>query len=160
MRAEGIEPSRPSRGSGFSYHLRLSPPCRSRRRQVCGLDYTFAMLKKLLSQFRRCPSSLYTFPPESSSGRAWLGIAISQGSPNLSSSASPVSRRALKFCSSPVRLPIPPRPHAHPYYMASAFGPTFFWAAAVGGGSGPRLNQLRQSASLVQWLASHIIWQK
>ena len=42
--------------------------------------------------------------------RAWLGIAISQGSPNLSSSASPVSRRALKLRLSPVRLPIPPRP--------------------------------------------------
>lgn len=44
------------------------------------------------------------------SERAWLGIAISQVSPNLSSSASPVSRRALKFRLSPVRLPIPPRP--------------------------------------------------
>ena len=44
---------------------------------------------------RCCPSSLYTFPAVS--GRAWLGIAMLQGSPNLSSSASPVSRRALKF---------------------------------------------------------------
>jgi len=35
-----------------------------------------------------------------------------QGSPNLSSSAPPVSRRALKFFRlSPMRLPIPPRPH-------------------------------------------------
>jgi hypothetical protein len=44
-------------------------------------------------------------------GRAWLGIAISQVPPTLSSSASPVFRRALKFVLSPVRLPIPPRPH-------------------------------------------------
>ena len=46
-------------------------------------------------EFRCCPSSLYTFPAVS--GRAWLGIAMLQGSPNLSSSAPPVSRRALKF---------------------------------------------------------------
>ena len=36
-------------------------------------------------------------PEADFSGRAWLGIAMLQGSPNLSSSASPVSRRALKF---------------------------------------------------------------
>ena len=44
---------------------------------------------------RCCPSSLYTFP--AGFGRAWLGIAMLQGSPTLSISASPVSRRALKF---------------------------------------------------------------
>ena len=60
--------------------------------------------------FRCCPSSLYTFP--ASFSRAWLGIAMLQGSPTLSSSAPPVSRRALKFFRlSPMRLPIPPRPH-------------------------------------------------
>ncbi len=37
-------------------------------------------------------------------------IAISKIPPSLSSSASPVSRRALKLRLSPVRLPIPPRP--------------------------------------------------
>jgi len=41
---------------------------------------------------------------------AWLGIAISQGSPNLSSSTSRVSPRAPNP-SSPLRLPISPRPH-------------------------------------------------
>ena len=47
---------------------------------------------------RCCPSSLYTFP--------FPGLARdcpSQVSPNLSSSASPVSRRALKISSSPLR---------------------------------------------------------
>ncbi len=43
-------------------------------------------------RFRCCPSSLYTFP---AFGRAWLGIAISQVSPNLGSSASQVSLKAL-----------------------------------------------------------------
>ena len=40
---------------------------------------------------------LVSTPSQPDSGRAWLGIAISQGSPTLSSSAPPVSRRALKF---------------------------------------------------------------
>jgi hypothetical protein len=56
--------------------------------------------------FRCCPSSLYTFPPM----RAWLGIAIAEVSPNLGSSAPRVSPRALKTGSSPLRLPVPPRP--------------------------------------------------
>jgi hypothetical protein len=42
--------------------------------------------------------------------RAWLGIAIGKVSPNLSSSASAVSHRALMFALSPLRLPVPPRP--------------------------------------------------
>src|SRR5208337_4804468 len=37
--------------------------------------------------------------------RAWLGIAIGEVSPTLSSSPTPVSRRAIKFCLSPLRLP-------------------------------------------------------
>ncbi len=45
------------------------------------------------------------------SGQVWLGIAMSQGSPNLGSSASPVSRRALKFWLKSVASAIPPRPH-------------------------------------------------
>jgi hypothetical protein len=60
--------------------------------------------------FRRCPSSLYTFP--ASFSRAWLGIAMLQGSPNLSSSASPVSRRALKFALKSGAYAISPRPHS------------------------------------------------
>ncbi len=64
-------------------------------------------------------------PPEFSVG-AWLGIAISQGSPNLSSSASPVSRRALKSRLSPVRLPIPPRPRGQLKYKAQVPVRTFF----------------------------------
>jgi hypothetical protein len=54
-----------------------------------------------LPGLRCCPSSLYTFLRQ----EAWLGIAIQKVSPTLSSSASPVSRRALKFCLSPPRLP-------------------------------------------------------
>jgi hypothetical protein len=39
---------------------------------VCGLDYPFAIRAGVDRRFRRCPSSLYTFP---FSG-AWLGIAM------------------------------------------------------------------------------------
>jgi hypothetical protein len=109
----GLEPSRGLRPNGFSYHLRLSPPAGDRvlgtLRQVCGLDYTFAMAVRPAGAARLVSTPS---PPESSVG-AWLGIAILQGSPNLSSSASPVSRRALKLRLSPVRLPIPPRPRYH-----------------------------------------------
>jgi hypothetical protein len=65
---------------------------------------------------RRCPSSLYTFPARpiaSGRVRAWLGIAMSQVPPNLGSSTSRVSAGALKL-SSPLRLPVPPRPRGPP----------------------------------------------
>src|SRR5713101_8000721 len=79
------------------------------RNGVWGLDYPFTV-PGFAPGVRCCPSSLYTFPAVS--GRAWLGIAMLQGSPTLSSSAPPVSRRALKFFRlSPMRLPIPPHPH-------------------------------------------------
>src|SRR5581483_2193288 len=92
VRAEGLEPSRALRPNGFSYPATaFAAPALGGR--VWGLDYPFTV--PVFPGVRCCPSSLYTFP--SLSGRAWLGIAILQGSPNLSSSASPVSRRALKF---------------------------------------------------------------
>ena len=39
VRAEGFEPTQALRPSGFSYHLRLSPPPSG----VCGLDYPFTL---------------------------------------------------------------------------------------------------------------------
>ena len=53
---------------------------------------------------RCCPSSLYTFPAYFSAGLG-SGLPLREVPPTLSSSASPVSRRALKFFSSPLRLP-------------------------------------------------------
>jgi hypothetical protein len=78
--------------------LRLSPPPSG----VRGLDYPFT----LAMCCRCCPSSLYTFP---------LGKGLGSGlpvkvSPNLSSSAPRVSLGALNR-SSPLRLPVSPRPH-------------------------------------------------
>ena len=94
MRAEGLEPSRTLRSNGFSYPATAFAAAHRFRNGVWGLDYPFTMPGSAPG-VRCCPSSLYTFP--ACSGRAWLGIAMLQGSPNLSSSASPVSRRALKF---------------------------------------------------------------
>ncbi len=78
----------------------------ARSRQVCGLDYPFTLPLKIrglgAARLVSTPSRL-----ESYSG---LGSGLPlQVSPNLGSSASPVSRRALKFGLSPLRLPIPPR---------------------------------------------------
>ena len=110
VRAEGLEPSRTLRSNGFSYLLRLSPPPTAFAMGF-GVWTIPSPCPDLAPGVRCCPSSLYTFPAVS--GRAWLGIAMVQGSPTLSSSTPPVSRRALKFFRlSPMRLPISPRPHA------------------------------------------------
>ena len=109
VRAEGLEPSRALRPNGFSYpSTAFAAP--AFLPQGLGSGLSLHHVPDTFPVFRCCPSSLYTFPAVS--GRAWLGIAMLQGSPTLSSSAPPVSRRALKFFRlSPMRLPIPPRPH-------------------------------------------------
>jgi len=71
-------------------------------RPVCGLDYPFTVPRKVrglgAARLVSTPSRLDSF--------AGLGSGLPlQVSPNLSSSASPVSRRALKFRLSPQRLP-------------------------------------------------------
>ncbi len=118
VRAEGLEPSRAVKLNGFSYRLRLSPPGRGvseRARQVCGLDYPFTVPRKYPG-LRCCPSSLYTFP----AGIFRPGLARDchprlrgdkfEVSPNLGSSASPVSQASTQVCLSPLRLPVPPHP--------------------------------------------------
>jgi hypothetical protein len=85
---------------GFSYPLQLSLPAN------IGLRFGVWTIPSpspgKLPGLRCCPSSLYTFP---AFGRAWLGIAILQVSPTLSSSTSPVSRASTQICLSPLRLP-------------------------------------------------------
>jgi hypothetical protein len=99
VRAAGVEPAQAFRPYGFSYQLRLSPPRLGAfaLRLVCGLDYPFTVAFTHCGvRLRCCPSSLYTFPRS----RAWLGIATLEVPPNLSSSASSVSQRALKLSKS------------------------------------------------------------
>src|SRR5437667_7477460 len=69
---------------------------------VCGLDYPFTLLTEC-PELRCCPSSLYTFPAGVSPGLA--RDCHFEVSPTLSSSASPVSRRALKYFLRPLRMP-------------------------------------------------------
>ena len=59
----GIEPARPFRAKGFSYHYGF------RHHAVCGLDYSFTMGTK---SFRCVVSSLCTFL----FSEAWLKITI------------------------------------------------------------------------------------
>jgi hypothetical protein len=91
VRAGGLEPPRPVRVCGFSYHFGF----RRLARRVRGLDYPFTIPRK---RFRRCPSSLYTFPKTSGLGSG-LPFKVS---PTLSSSTPPVSRRALNLLKSAV----------------------------------------------------------
>jgi hypothetical protein len=109
VRAEGLEPSRALRPNGFSYQLRLSPPSLPSTRRHPARFVVWTIPSPWPSAVGA--ARLVSTPSRSEcSVRAWLGIAMLQGSPNLSSSASPVSRRALKFQLSPMRLPISPRP--------------------------------------------------
>src|SRR5262249_30549369 len=99
--------------NGFSYQLRLSPPPNWRLWSGLSLHPSAWALgaARLVSTpscrlFRR---------------QAWLGIAILQGSPNLSSSASRVSRESTQHCKS-VASTVPPRPHAVPIYTGRQAG--------------------------------------
>src|SRR6266567_603723 len=89
-----LNPHGPCGPTDFRTLLRLSPPPTAFAMGL-GVWTIPSPFPNLAPGVRCCPSSLYTFPAVS--GRAWLGIAMLQGSPTLSSSASPVSRRALKF---------------------------------------------------------------
>jgi hypothetical protein len=89
-----LNPHGPCGPTDFHTLLRLSPPPTAFAMGF-GVWTIPSPCPDLVPGVRCCPSSLYTFPAVS--GRAWLGIAILQDSPTLSSSASPVSRRALKF---------------------------------------------------------------
>ena len=100
-----LNPHGPFKPCGFSCRLRLSPP---ERDALGGLTPSLRSGLSLhhppeAPELRCCPSSLYTFPAGVST-RLGSGLPF-QVSPNLSSSASPVSRRALKFSLSPLRMP-------------------------------------------------------
>src|SRR5712671_6506725 len=60
VRAEGVEPPQAFRPYGFSYQLRLSPPCLSATGAKTGLWSGLSL--HLSVRLRCCPSSLYTFP--------------------------------------------------------------------------------------------------
>jgi hypothetical protein len=104
-----LNPHGPCGPTDFHTLLRLSPPPTAFAMGF-GVWTIPSPCPDLAPGVRCCPSSLYTFL--ASFSRAWLGIAMLQGSPNLSSSASPVSRRALKFALKSGAYAISPRPHS------------------------------------------------
>ena len=91
VRAGGLEPPRPVRVCGFSYHFGF----RRLATRVRGLDYPFTIPRE---RFRCCPSSLYTFPKISGLGSG-LPVKVS---PTLSSSTPPVSLAGTQFLKSAV----------------------------------------------------------
>lgn len=99
VRAGGLEPPQANAPRIF---IPATAFAAARKRLESGLSLRHASLLRGLGAAR-----LVSTP---SRKRAWLGIAILQGSPNLSSSTSRISPRALNRLS-PVRLPISPRPH-------------------------------------------------
>jgi hypothetical protein len=97
VRAAGIEPAWAYARRIF-IPPRLSPPPRNPGRSWSGLSLRHGR-RPDDPDFRRRPSSLYTFPKNarlaSGARRAWLGIASLKGSPNLSGSTSGISPGAL-----------------------------------------------------------------
>jgi hypothetical protein len=102
VRAAGIEPAR-----GFPQRIFLPPTAfaAARKRLWSGLSLHPGVAALGAARLVSTPSRF----------RAWLGIAICKVSPNLSSSASAVSRESTQSQLSPLRLPIPPRPHLATY---------------------------------------------
>ena len=77
-------------------------------RQVCGLDYPFTVPRKIRGL--GAARLVSTPSPEEYSFRAWLGIAIS-GFPEFGQFCiAGFPGEHSSFLSSPLRLPIPPRP--------------------------------------------------
>ena len=100
VRAVGLEPTRACAPRIF---LPATAFAAAPDRSVWGLDYPFTITGNAVPGAARLVST-------PSPCGAWLGIAILQVSPNLSSSASGVSPGALKTFKSDAST-IPPRPH-------------------------------------------------
>ena len=86
VRRGGLEPPR-----AFAQRIFLPSTTFAAAFGVCGLDYPFTLSR--IGSGNLGAARLVSTP---SRFRAWLGIAISQVSPNLSSSASAVSRQSTQ----------------------------------------------------------------
>src|SRR5580692_12426437 len=104
-----LNPHGPFKPCGFSYRLRLSPPERDTlrgSRQVCGLDYPFTLPRRIRSLGA---ARLVSTPSRLCLSGLGSGLPF-QGSPNLSSSASPVSQASTQVFLKSAAYAIPPRP--------------------------------------------------
>ena len=99
-----LNPHGPFKPCGFSYRLRLSPPGRDALRKLTpGLRSGLSLHR--LPKFRSLGAARLVSTP-SRLVLSGLGSGLPfEVSPTLSSSASLVSRRALKFSLSPLRMP-------------------------------------------------------
>ena len=96
--------------NGFSYQLRLAPPPPSRSPARAAF-VVWTIPSPWRRRFRCRPSSLYTFP--------FPGLARdchSRGSPEFGQFCIPGFPMSTQIASSPLRLPIPPRPRGCPLY--------------------------------------------
>ena len=108
MRAEGLEPSRTLRSNGFSYPATaFAAPAFLPQGLGSGLSLHRARIWLRVSGAARLVST----PSRPVSGRAWLGIAMLQGSPTRAVLHRRFPGEHSSFRLSPMRLPIPPRPH-------------------------------------------------
>jgi hypothetical protein len=100
-----LNPHGPFKPCGFSYRLRLSPPEHETLEgscQVCGLDYPFTVLRKI----RSLGAARLVSTPSRMECLSGLGSGLPfKVSPNLSSSASPVSQTSTQVSLSPLRMP-------------------------------------------------------
>src|SRR6185436_13975913 len=127
VRAGGLEPPQALLPYGFSYQLRLSPPSPS------GGAFVVWTIPSPCSGRAKGPcrrvgaARLVSTPSPSGPARHCVGglahpglgsgLPLQEVSPSLGSSASGVSPGALKsYVSSPLRLPISPRPRDTPLY--------------------------------------------
>ena len=105
-----LNPHGPFKPCGFSCRLRLSPPGRALlegSRQVCGLDYPFTIPRKI----RALGAARLVSTPSRLECRSGLGSGLPfEVSPNLSSSASPVSQASTQVFLKSAAYAIPPRP--------------------------------------------------
>jgi hypothetical protein len=131
-----LNPHGPFKPCGFSYRLRLSPPgCGALGELTPGLRSGLSLHHPPEApELGCCPSSLYTFPAECLSG---LGSGLPfQGSPNLSSSASPVSQTSTQVFLKSAAYAIPPRPRAAALVMighVARFYTSVSWSAGSAG---------------------------
>src|ERR1700686_917208 len=109
VRAEGVEPSRAEAQRIFIPSTAFAARTRRFEAHASGLRSGLSLHRPPKDPgLRCCPSSLYTFPER----RSGLGSGLPfQVSPNLGSSASPVSQASTQVSLSPLRLPVPPHPH-------------------------------------------------
>jgi len=119
VRAEGLEPSRALRPNGFSCQLRLSPPPVG----VCGLDYPFTVAFAVGAARLVSTPSRPVVRPGLARDRHFTGFPEFE---QFCIAGFPASTQLLL---SPMRLPIPPRPH-DVKYSGSTLRPRY---QAVGG---------------------------